>query len=327
MTIVKGIVIGKFDMFHIGHKALINFAKKQCDVLYVLVCMNDKREKTPGYIRLQWLLDEYRTDDQIIIKYTDKKLPYTSVSSRAISALWGNHIYELLPDINVIISSEPYGEFMAEWLGIKHVMFDEERKNIKISSTIIRKDPFKYWDYIPEVVRPYFVKKVCLCGTESTGKTILTDILAKHYNTNFVQEWGRKVVDTSETTTNDNILKIGELHAKDILEKIKSSNKILFSDTDINTTKMYSKFLFDNIPTFEDWIEEANKFDLYIFLEKDSPYVQDGTRLSKEKRDELRDYHYNQLTSIGVKIEVVDGENWDDRTKKAIDIIDKYFFS
>lgn len=324
---IKGLVIGKFDMYHIGHKILIEFAKKQCDILYVLICMNDEREKTPGHIRLQWLLDEYKGDDKVVIKYTEKKLPYTSVSSRAISAVWGNHIYEILPDIDVIISSEPYGEFMAEWLGIKHVMFDEERKNIKISSTEIRKNPFKYWDFIPDVVKPYFVKKVCLCGTESTGKTVLTEILAKHYSTNFVEEWGRKVVDTSETTTNENILKIGELHAKDILEKIKISNKILFSDTDINTTKMYSKFLFGNIPIFEDWIEVANKFDLYIFLEKDSPYIQDGTRLSKEKRDELRDYHYGQLTSIGAKIEIIDGENWDERTQKAIDVIDKYFFS
>lgn len=325
--IKKGLVIGKFDMFHIGHKALIEFAKKQCDVLYILVCMNDKREKTPGRIRLQWLLDEYAGDDKIVVKFTEKKLPYTSVSSRAISALWGNHIYDMIPDIDVIISSEPYGEFMAEWLGIKHVMFDEERKNIKISSSEIRKDVFKYWNFLPNVVKPHFVKKVCICGTESTGKTILTEILAKHYETNFVEEWGRKVVDTSETTTVENILKIGELHAKDILEKIKTSNKILFCDTDINTTKAYSKFLFNEVPVFEDWIEETNKFDLYIFLEKDSPYIQDGTRFPKEKRDELRNYHYEQLISIGANIKIIDGTDWDNRIRKSIGLLDEYFFN
>lgn len=46
-----------------------------------------------------------------------------------------------------------------------------------ISSTEIRKDIYGHWDWLPTNVRPYYVKKVLLIGSESTGKSTLTQIL------------------------------------------------------------------------------------------------------------------------------------------------------
>lgn len=324
---IRGLVLGKFDGMHLGHEALIDFAKNKCDVLYVLLCMNDEKEVIPGDVRLKWLLERYRNDDKVVIRYTDKKLPYTSVSDREISKVWAEHLKKMFPDVSVFISSEPYGDYVAEYMNIEHIMFDQKRDNINISGTEIRENPVKYWDYISNAAKPYFVKKICICGTESTGKTTLTEILAKHFNTNYVPEWGRMIVSKSEETTMDDLLRIGTTHATDIIEKVKNSNKILFSDTDLNTTKMYSKYFFDTIPEYDDWVEEANKFDLYIFLENDAPYIQDGTRLPKEERDELRNYHFNYLNSKGLKIEIVDGNDWEIRTKKAIDIVNENFFN
>ncbi len=322
-----GLVLGKFEPVSLGHEALINFAKDRCDTLYVLLCMNDDKETIPGNVRLKWLMDTYKDSDKIIVRYTDKKLPYTSVSSRAVSALWGNHLMKMFPDVNVFISSEPYGQYIGEWCDWKYIIFDQERKTVSISGTQIRNNPIKYWDYISKEAKPYFVKKICICGTESTGKTVLTEILAKHFNTNYVPEWGRKIVKNSLETTMDDIKNIGNAHARDILEKIKNSNKILFSDTDLNTTKMYSKYFFDEIPIYEDWVEEANIFDLYIFLENDAPYIQDGGRLPIEERNELRNFHYNYLKSKGLKIEIINGEDWNNRTEKAIEIVNRNFFN
>jgi HTH-type transcriptional repressor of NAD biosynthesis genes len=322
-----GLVLGKFDPLHIGHISLIEYAKSNCDILYVLLCMNEDEEITPGRIRLNWLLNQFGRDNKIKIRYTDKKLPYTSESNREVSRVWSDHLKEMFPDVDIFFSSEPYGEYVAEYMGIKHIMFDNERKNFPVSGTMIRENPIKYWDYIPKIVQPHFVRKICICGTESTGKTTLTELLARHYKTIHVPEWGRTIVKKSEETTIDDIKNIGKTHATDIVGKTYCSNKILFSDTDLNTTKMYSMYFFGEIPKFEDWVEEANTFDLHIFLENDAPYIQDGTRLSKEQRDELRNYHYNYLKSKELKIEIVDGNNWEDRTKKAIDIIDRNFFN
>ena len=51
----------------------------------------------------------------------------------------------------------------------------EDRTLIPVSSTQIHADPFRYWEYIPEIVRPHFVKTVLLVGGESTGKSTLTE--------------------------------------------------------------------------------------------------------------------------------------------------------
>jgi HTH-type transcriptional repressor of NAD biosynthesis genes len=319
-----GLVFGKFMPLHNGHMALIRFAQSQCDKLYVLLCeAND--EPICGKIRLGWLLDTFKDDLNIEVRITDVQLPLVPYSSKLIAKMWAKFFKEEFPDVNILFTSERYGDFTAEFMGIKHILFDNDREEVFVSATKIRNHPLIYWDYIPDIVKPYFVKKICICGTESTGKSILTEKLAKRFHTNFVPEWGRTLCPSTTECTIDIIKQIGKSHATDIHNKIQFSHKFLFSDTDLNTTKMYSYFLFNEIPKFDDWIEQENKFDLYIFLENDAPFIQDGTRLTKERRDELRDYHYDYLISQGCKVEIVTGSDWEIRYEKAVRIIEENF--
>jgi len=319
-----GLVFGKFTPYHIGHESLIKFAQSQCDYLYVLLCVGND-DPIPGKKRLGWLLDTFKNDLNIEVRITDIQLPIVPYSSKLISRMWGDWLKKEFPDVNYLFSSERYGDFTAEFMGIEHIMFDNDRVEFFVSGTKIRNSPFVYWDYIPDVVKPYFVKKICICGTESTGKSTMTEKLAKRYHTNFVQEWGRVICPNTDECTFDMIMEIGKSHAKDIQGKIVTSNKILFADTDLNTTKMYSYFLFNKIPIFEEWIEEANKFDLHIFLENDAPYIDDGTRLNEERRNELRDYHYDFLISQGCNVQIVNGSDWAIRYEKAVRIIDELY--
>jgi len=321
-----GLIIGKMEPFHFGHIALIEFATTKVDIVYVLLCTNDEFEEIPGSIRLKWLQEYYKDRQDVVIHHTDVKLPYTSVSSRYVSKVWSDHIKELFNDkIDYIISSEKYGDYVAEFLNIEHISYDHQRILVPISGTVCRSNPFYNWDFLPDVTRPYFVKKICVCGTESTGKTTLTERLSKTFNTNFVKEWAREIVPNSETCTKQMLLDIGYYRSKDINEKILLSNKVLFIDSGLSTTKMYGKFLFGEIPIYEKWIEDANNFDLYLFLENDVPFVQDGTRLSKEKRDELRNYQYNDLKENNANMKIIDGTDWEERYLKSINIIkEKY---
>lgn len=70
----------------------------------------------------------------------------------------------------------------------------------------------------------------------------------------------------------------------------------MFIDTGLITTKSYAKFFFNEVPNYEPWVEAANKIDYYIYLDSSAPYVNDGTRLPEEKRNELNKAHIKMFT-------------------------------
>jgi HTH-type transcriptional regulator, transcriptional repressor of NAD biosynthesis genes len=308
----NGLVIGKFCPLHNGHLLLINFAKKHCENLKVAVCSTEG-EKFSGEIRKNWILEATnKTVTVDILNYDSKILPNTSVSSKEVSKLWAQKFKELFPETEVIFTSEQYGDYVAGFMNIKHIKFDEARKVAPVSASAILSSPFLYWDYIPEVVRPSFVKKICIAGTESTGKSTLTQRLANYFHTNYVAEAGRDIVPVSNECRQEDLLTIAEVHAKEIIKQTLSADKILFLDTDLRITKSYSQFLFNSNLVVDDWIETANKCDLYIFLESDCEFVQDGTRLS--------------YCNKGLPLVFIDG-SWDNRFEKAVSVIGETFFT
>lgn len=321
-----GLVLGKFMPLHKGHLALISFAKSKCDILTVLLCAEDK-ETIPASTRLKWLQEELgSTVDLQVLKYSDKDLPNTSVSSKQVSKKWSVVLKKNFPHVNIIFSSEPYGDFVADFMGAESVVYDEARKNYPVSATQIKNNPFYFWDFIPESVKPYYVKKACLLGTESTGKSTLTENLAKYFDTAFVPEMARDIIEQTEECTYENLFEIATLHAKTIIEKLPLANKLLFIDTDINITRSYSSFLFGKELTVPSWIEEANKADLYIFLEPDCPFVQDGTRLNETDRAKLNSSHKNQLDKNNIKY-ICAGGGWEERFETIVKVIKEKYLS
>lgn len=320
----KGLTLGKFYPLHLGHLKLIEFAKTQCDILFVLICASDT-ESIDGQTRLEWIKKSYNNCpniNPILLEYHESELPNTSVSSREVSQLWANKILSLIPDLNYIISSEPYGAYLAEYLQCETIFYDIARTITNISASLIRQHPLRYWDYIADSAKPYFVKKICIYGSESTGKSTLTVNLAQYFKTNYVPEMAREVIEKTEECTLSHLEQIASLHAKTILEKTPLSNKILIVDTDVNITNSYAKFLFNKELLIDDWIKQANTFDLYLFLDIDAPFVQDGTRLEKEDRLKLHFSHKQELASQKIDYILLSGD-WDNRFQQAVDAIQK----
>ena len=320
----KGLVFGKFMPLHVGHISLIEFATKLCDNLYVVLCYTDD-EEIPGIIREQWLrqaLAKYKNVIFLSFRYNENQLPNTSTYSSYASGLWSEIFKNLVPGVDVVFTSEEYGEHVANFMGIDHVSFDKARSLNPVSATDIREDPFGYWDYISGEAKPYFVKKIVILGSESTGKSTLTENLAAYYNTLFVSEAGREVVAKTEECSFDDLIMIAELHGKKISEQIKKAHKLLFIDTDINITKSYASFLFNKNLIVSPWIEEINKAHLYLFLETDCPFIQDGTRISEEERANLSLSHKKILAENGIKFFLIAG-NWEERFHRACEIIDR----
>ena len=143
----------------------------------MLICASDK-EKIDGSIRFNWLKDSFKHHAKIrpvLLNYSEAELPNTSLSSKEISEIWAAKIKTMFPKIDLIFSSEIYGNYLAEILQCKPICFDIDRKAFPISASQIHTNIFKHWDFLAKAAKPFFVKKICLYGTESTGKSILTE--------------------------------------------------------------------------------------------------------------------------------------------------------
>ncbi|MEO8403366.1 MAG: AAA family ATPase [Chitinophagaceae bacterium] len=324
----KGIVLGKFMPLHKGHLALIDFAHSQCDHLYVILC-HMQGEYIDGKLRERWLAEALLTYDHaqlISFAYTENELSNTSVSSKEVSKKWATALQRIVPDANIIFTSEPYGDYVAEYMGISHISFDEKRINYPVSGELIRKDAFTHIDLVADTARDFFIKKIAILGTESTGKSTLTEKLADYYHTVFIPEMARDIIEHTNECTYEHLERIAGLQAKTILEKISDANKLLFADTDLIITKSYSRFLFNKELKVPEWVEQANNFDLYLFLGPDCEHMQDGTRLAEEERNRLSEYHKRELINAGKSFISING-NWDERLLQAKKIIDQTFFN
>lgn len=325
---MTGMVFGKFMPLHKGHLSLIEFARQRCDYLYVVLCYTNN-EPIAGEIRAKWLkkLVEHQNNISLIVyEYDETTLPNTSVSSRKVSERWAAAFKTILPAIDVLFTSENYGNYLSDFMGIHHIPFDYGRTITPVSATMIRENPISYWDYIADIAKPWFVKKISLVGTESTGKSVLAESLAKHFHTTFVPEMARSVIEKTSSCTINDLYKIAESQARAIEIGLQSANKLLFVDTDLATTQSYAKFLFGEELIVQPWIEEVNKFDLHLFLEPDCEYVQDGTRLSLEQRNTLSNHHRDYFTHAGIQFIPING-NWQDRLWQAQSLIEQFFFT
>ncbi len=320
----RGLVFGKFLPFHKGHKALIGFALKHCDELIVLVCGSDK-EDISTQTRVDWITNTFKKNSKILVHgfdYKEAELPNTSESSRSVSQLWAAKFKTILPFFDILITSEKYGEYVAEYLNIRHITFDENRNKTPISSSMIRQNPIKYWDYISKAAKPYFQKKVVLLGTESTGKTTLCSALAHYFSASLVSEVGRDIVSDSTDFTKDNLELIVQQHSEKIIQVQTDGQPLIVMDTDIHITQSYSKYAFGEYLEVDKSIYKLHHANLYLYLNNDVPFVQDGSRMTETMRNELDKSHRQTLKYFGISYHEIKG-NWSQRLQKSVGLVEE----
>ncbi len=327
-TKTTGLVLGKFLPLHNGHCYLIETARQHVDKLTVIVGTL-KSEPIPGELRYRWVKEKYAGPGVEVVHLTDEN-PQEPHEHPDFWNIWVRSIRKFCPSgPDLVFSSEDYGYELARRLGAKHFPVDIERKTYPISGTMIRRAPFRYWDDMPEHVRPYFVKKVVIYGPESTGKTTLAAALAEHYKTEWVPEYARTMLDEkgledglSNTIEYSDFPKIGVGQIRSEEEKCRRANKILFCDSDLITTVIYSRYFFNRC--HHCILEEANRrtYDLYLLCDIDIPWKADPQRETGDQREyyfqvfknelDIRQRPYQLLSGLGKQ-----------RLENAIKIIDK----
>lgn len=314
-------VIGKFMPVHNGHLALIDFAVSRCDELIVSMSYTDK-DPIVKSIRLDWLKSIYKDSLKVVIEIVKDDFDDESLPLDERTQLWAKFITERFPKVDIVFSSESYGKPFATHLGAASVLFDSNRKLFPVSASKIRERPFSYWEFIPTTVRPYFVKKFCFYGPESTGKTEMAKRMALHYNTEFVPEVAREMITTNDFTLTD-IIQIGEEQTKRTEEKVRTANKFLFCDTDLITTQIYSHQYLDEVPLKLAELENQIQYEKYFLFDIDVPWVPDGLRDLWDRREEMAVIFKSELERRAIPYVLVSG-TWEERFKQIKTEIDRY---
>lgn len=314
-------VLGKFLPPHEGHVHLINSAAKQADRVTVLVCTLEK-EPIPGLLRYEWMRELF---PHLNVVHVTDDVPSYPHEHPDFWEIWTKLIQHYAPGIDAVFSSEDYGFEIGRRLSIEHVLVDKERVTFPVSGTQVRAQPLKYWDFIPEVVRPYYAKRVAILGPESTGKSTLTVQLAEHFDTAYVLEYGREYTDQIDMRhfSLSDIEKIGRGQAEREDLAARKANRILICDTELITTQIWSEIYFSECPSWV--VEESHRrsYDLYLLLDIDIPWEDDGTR----EFPHLRQIHFDrikrELEDRGLAYHVVSGHG-PERTNRAAQLIREY---
>lgn len=320
-----GLTLGKFMPPHVGHVRLINEALAQTEKLTVLVCTLET-EPIPGVLRFAWMKQLFPQASVQLVHVTDT-LPSYPHEHPYFWTIWTTLLQRyLLPETEVFFAGEFYGLEVATRLNLEAVIVNRTEIYPCLSATEIRANPFAQWQFIPHVVRPYFVKRVVLTGPESTGKTTLCQKLAAHFQTNWVEEYGRTHWEAAQhPLTVADISIVGKTQLQMEQAAATQSNKILFCDTDLIVTQIWSEIYFKKCPQ---WIIEHNKtarYDLYLLMNIDIPWVDDGTREFPQSRE----FHFSRLkTELEARklpFQIISG-GFEERLERAKAIICDQFF-
>jgi len=306
----RGLVIGKFMPVHRGHIPLIEFALAHCDELIVSMSYASS-DPIPHTLRYGWLQSLFKENSKIKLEesldnFDDENLPLDERTK-----LWATFIERRFPKIDVVVSSEEYGIPFARHLGAVSVSYDPMRNQVPISATKIRANPFLYWEFIPEIVRPYFVKLICFYGPESTGKSTMAKKMATHYQTEFVPEVAREIVSSNDFSLDD-IVRIAKAQNERVKEKMKTANRFLFCDTDLITTQIYCRHYLKTVPSILHELEKEIKYDQYFLFDIDVPWVADGLRDLGNERTEMFYVFKEELEKRDIQYTLVKG-NWPKR--------------
>ena len=336
-----GVVFGKFYPLHTGHIYLIQRACSQVDELHIIMGYDETRDRQlfeasamsqqPTVSdRLRWLLQTFKYQKNIRIHAFNEEgmEPYPhgwDVWSRGISAfmeekgIQPNWIYT---------SEEADAAQYPQHLGTEAVLIDPKRTFMNISGGQIRANPFRYWEYIPTEVKPFFVRTIAVLGGESSGKSTLVNKLANIFNTTSAWEYGRDYV-FSHLGGDEMALqysdydKIALGQAQYIDFAVKYANKVAFVDTDFVTTQAFCKKYEGREHPFVQALIDEYRFDLVILLENNTPWVADGLRSlgSSVDRKEFQRLLVTMLEANNIDFVHVEESDYDSRFLRCVDLV------
>lgn len=315
MAKTVGMVLGKFLPPHKGHLYLAEFAQNFVDTLYVVVGTLAS-EPIVGALRYQWMKQMLPQCE--VLHLTDEN-PQEPSEHPDFWQIWQNSLEAILPQKpDFVFASEPYGYKLAEVLGAQFVPVDLTRSNIGVSGTAIRENPLENWQYIPWPVRDHYLKRVCIFGPESCGKSTLAKDLASHFDTCYVPEYARAYLEQKdgELVQQDiPVIARGQAASEDALAR--HAKAVIFCDTDPLTSQIWSEFLYQQVDESIAQLANTRQYDLYLLCDVDVPWVEDKVRYLPNDRQNFHQLCEQKLIAGNRPFVKICGD-WQQRLQLAI---------
>lgn len=171
------------------------------------------------------------------------------------------------------------------------------------------------------------VKKIAIVGPESTGKSTISQQLARHYQVSWVPEYARYYCAslTQPCSLQDEInMFIGQVALEDAILAT-SDSQFVICDTTFLTVKIWSDEMLGETPQIVLDALKTRTYDFYILLDIDLPWQEDPLRDFPHLREHFMAIWHKELNAIEATYTVVGGI--EDRLKNVIDAIDSYLIS
>jgi NadR type nicotinamide-nucleotide adenylyltransferase len=303
-----GLVIGKFYPPHAGHHHLIRAAAAESERVTVVV-MASSVESLSLPDRVRWLQEVHAGGNVIVTGIgDDHPVDYDD------DALWRVHVALMLEaagavtdePIDAVFTSEAYGAELGRRLGARHVAVDPARGTYRVSGTVVRADPARYWELLAPPVRAELAWRVVIVGAESTGKTTLAAALAEALrarggpfaSTAWVGEVGRDVTEAklaalgpgapmgSLVWTSADFVAIAREQARRERAAAAAGGPVLLCDTDAFVTGVWHERYLGARARVVESLGAAAPYHLYLLTHHDDvPFVQDGLRDGEHVRE------------------------------------------
>jgi HTH-type transcriptional repressor of NAD biosynthesis genes len=189
---VIGVIFGKFFPFHNGHLSVIKRALSECEKVFVVVCVNDGSQPS-GQKRAYWI-QQSAPEAEVLLTEDLCIWHFSQPCVESCTDVWKKRTAELIPhEIDIVYSSESYGEGFSKAISARHVSVDSRRDLHPVSGSQIRSNLADNWNHLPQIVKRGLHRKITILGAESTGTTTLACDLAAELNLPWVAEVGRTV--------------------------------------------------------------------------------------------------------------------------------------
>lgn len=312
------LVLGKFYPPHNGHHHLIETAAARSERTTVTV-LAASSETIPLAHRVRWLTETHTAPGiRIIGDLDDHPMDFDS------DEIWSLHV-ELTkavlarraiadgePEkagVDVVFSSEKYGDELARRLGAHHVLVDLDRITHPVSGTAVRTDPLANWHHLAPATQRGLGRKVVVVGAESTGTTTLSRRLADHFRAPWIPEYGREHTELKlraalsfdpDATPDRLVWTLGDFEdvAHEQERRIQAETApLVIADNDAFAATVWGERYLGFRPNLFTGTEP----DLYLLTDHAGvPFEQDGWRDGEHLREWMTDLFERELTQRGV---------------------------